>query len=460
MLHGHTKIELNNVKTGEKKVIEHDNYMTNWLRDILTPDMYGNNILATDIFSNRPDFSKAMLFGGVVLFEDELSSGDADDYLFPLNNKMIAHGGNEAYAGSDLTMGSFNSGLSVISDDEATFIWDFTQERGNGTISALGLTNIYGGKAGSGHGKNAADVNVTMSLFRKRVWETSGGINYRYAFFDPANNKAYFIKTSALESGKIKYREAAYNNTQYNPITEWLDWSRVGVYSNGEEKEINVSSYFSSFPSFTIYNGKMYMCESSNWTGGNRTFVVFDFSAGTLTTQTVTNATGKTLVSAGGHAFEIWNNRIYFVSTDSRRVYIDLTDNTDCGVVKNPDNEEIESTGEFVSMWGNLFFADTSEDWTLNENKTQIWCMTSKDHASRRNISGLQLQNNYDGPRPAFGGNKAVGYYTQSYGYNSIVIHTAIYNFMALQTKNNLDSPVTKTSDMTMRVTYTIREAT
>lgn len=457
MLHGHTKIELTNVKTGEKKSVEHDNYMTNWLRDVLTPDIYGNNILATDPISNRPEFSKAMLFGGVVLFEDELSSGDADDYLFPLNNKMIAHGCNEAYAGADLTMGSFNSGLSVISDNEATFIWDFTQERGNGTISALGLTNIYGGKAGSGHGKNSADMNVPLSLLKKTVWEQTGGINYKRAFFDRANNRAYFINIDALNNGKINYFEAPYNNTEYNPITGIMSWNRVGLYS-GTGKEIDVSQYFSSFPAFTVYNGKMYMCESSNWTGGNRTFVVFDFAAGTLTTQTVTNATGKTLLaSGGGHVFEIWNNRIYFVSSDSRRVYIDLTDNTDCGIVKNPDNEEIVSTGEFCSMWGDLFFGTSG---AINENNTQLWCMTDKDHASRRNVSGLFLTNNYTGPSPEFGGNKAVGYYTQVYAYTSVVIHNAIYNFMALQTKNNLDSPVTKTSDMTMRVTYTIREAT
>ena len=199
MLHGHTKIELTNVKTGAKKIVEHDNYMTNWLRDVLTPDIYGNTILSTDLYQDRPEFSKAMLFGGVVLFEDVLSSGDPDDYLFPLNNKMIAHGSNLAYAGTDLTMGSFNSGLSVIGEDEATFIWDFTQERGNGTISALGLTNIYGGLAGSGHGKNQADTNVSISRLTGLVWEVSGGIRYQTAFIDKENNKAYFVRLAQLE---------------------------------------------------------------------------------------------------------------------------------------------------------------------------------------------------------------------------------------------------------------------
>lgn len=459
MLHGHTKIELTNVKTGEKKTVEHDNYMTNWLRDVLTPNIYGRNILTCDGFSNRPDFSKAALFGGVILFENQLSENDPDDYLFPQNNKMIAHGGNEVYAGTDLTMGSFNSGLSVISDDEATFIWDFTQERGNGTISALGLTNIYGGKAGSGHGKNAADINVELSLLKQQIWSSDSGNAYTYLFFDETNNKAFFVKPN-LSDGKIVYREASYNCTEYNPIKDKLSWDRLGLYENGEEKQIDISSYFATFPALTIYNGKLYMCEASNWTGGNRTFVVFDFAAETLTTQTVTNATGKTLVANPGinqlyHAFEIWENRMYFSTSDSHRAYIDMTDNTDCGVIKNPDNEEIESSGEFCKLWDMLIFADTGE---VSGNKTQLWVMTNKDHASRRNLSGLQVQS--DGVRPCFGGNKARAYYMNWYGYYSASYPKVAYNFMALQTKNNLDSPVTKTSDMTMRVTYTIREAT
>lgn len=458
MLHGHTKIELTNVKTGAKKIVEHDNYMTNWLRDVLTPDIYGNTILATDIYQDRPEFSKAMLFGGVVLFEDVLSSGDPDDYLFPLNNKMIAHGSNLAYAGTDLTMGSFNSGLSVIGEDEATFIWDFTQERGNGTISALGLTNIYGGLAGSGHGKNQADTNVSMSRLTGMVWEASGGIRYQTAFIDKENNRAYFVRTAQLEDGKIEYYEAPYNNSEYNPIREAISWSRVGIYANGEAKEIDISSYFSSVPAYTIYNGKMYMCEPSNWTGGSRTFVVYDFENETISTQTITNATGKTLNAVSrAHAFEIWGNRIYFSSTDGKIAYIDLTDNSDCGIVKNPDNEEIEASGEFFSLWGSLIFSDNGG---MGENKTQLWCMTGKDHASRRNISGFSTVTNYDGPVPVFGGNNALGYYNQRYNYQSQSVYKAVYNFMALQTKNNLDSPVTKTSDMTMRVTYTIREAT
>lgn len=458
MLHGHTKIELYNVKTGAKKIVEHDNYMTNWLRDVLTPNILGVNILATESWTGRPDFSKAALFGGVVLFENPLSDADADDYLFPQNNKMIAHGCNETYAGSDLTMGNFNSGLSVIGENEATFIWDFTQERGNGTISALGLTNIYGGKAGSGHGKTAADINVPIDLIKSGIWESGNGGNaYTFAYFDETNNKAYFIKSGLTAENKIQMLVCPYNFDEYNPITQKISWTRIGEYSGGTEKEIDVSTYFSTFPGITVYNGKLYMCEASNWAGSNRQFVVYDFEADTITTQTITNATGKTITILSGnsaHSFEIWQNRIYFSTTDSKRVYIDLTDNTDCGVIKNTDNEEITTSGEFCRMWDELFFASSGG---VIDTNTQIWAMTNKDHASRRNISGLSV-GYWDEARICFGGNKTVAYSRGKWGTS--VLYFAVYNFMALQTKNNLDSAVTKTSDMTMRVTYTIREAT
>lgn len=464
MLHGHTKIELTNVKTGERKTIEHDNYMTNWLRDVLTPDIYGNNIMAVQTFAGRQNIEKAFLFGGVILFEEPLSNNDADDYSFPQNNKMIAHGCDEVYAGSDLTMGSFNSGLSVIGDDEATFIWDFTQERGNGTISALGLTNAIGGKAGSGHGKNIADINASITVMSRIIWEASTGASYRYLFFDEANNKAYFVKPTLTQGYKIVYRECAYNCTEYNPIKDTLSWDRLGIYQNGEDIEIDVSQYFNDFPAVTIENGKLYMCSSANWTGGSRQFLIYDFQTKTLSTANYTNQTGKTLVAylatesgqyPTSHAFEIWNNRLYFNSTDGRRVYIDMTDNTDCGIVKNPDNEEIQSSGEFCKLWDELIFSDSG---SVTGATNQLWVMTNKDHASRRNINGLTVQNNLSAP--CFGGNKARAYYFTVNSYYTESSPRLMFNMMALQTKNNLDSPVTKTSDMTMRVTYTIREAT
>jgi hypothetical protein len=102
--------------------------------------------------ANNPttqEFTKEKLFRGVILFEDEVTN-NADDYCFPAANKMIAHGDDQAYSGSDLTRGSFNTELSSSSKTEMVSVWDWTQERGNGTISALGLCNRWSGGIGSG----------------------------------------------------------------------------------------------------------------------------------------------------------------------------------------------------------------------------------------------------------------------------------------------------------------------
>lgn len=457
MLHGHAKIELTNVKTGKTNVIEHDNYMTNWLKDVLTPDMLGNNILNTVSWNNKPEFSKAMLFGGVILFEQVLTDNAPNDYLFPVGNKMVAHGWDETYGGTDLTAGSFNSGLSEIADDHATFVWDWTQERGNGTISALGLTNIYGGKIGNGHGDTAADVNVALSLFKRQIWQSTSGNLFQFLLFDAANNLACFIRNSLQTGNKIEYRRCAFQHTAYNPITESISWDDVGLYSNGELKQIDVSSYFSSFPAFCFNGSTMYMCAASDWASGSRTFVAYNFVTETLSTFAVSNNTGKTIkLSGGGHLMEYWDGHLYFATSDSKRVYIDLTDNTDCGTIKNQSNEDIAittGTGEYYAAWGYLFFADAN---AVNQNATQLWCMTDKNHASRRNAQGLETLT--DGSRPCYGGDSVHAYYMGWRSYYTESMPNIIYNMMALQTKNNLQTPVVKNSDMTMRVTYTIRE--
>ena len=155
MLHGHAKIELTNVKTGEKKIIEHDNMLTGWIRDMFTPHgVEGHNMAQAQLnvssgTQTTQEYTKEKLFRGVILFEDEVTN-NADDYCFPAANKMTAHGDDQAYSGSDLSRGSFNAELSSSSETEMVSVWDWTQERGNGTISALGLCNRWAGGVGSG----------------------------------------------------------------------------------------------------------------------------------------------------------------------------------------------------------------------------------------------------------------------------------------------------------------------
>lgn len=73
-LKGTTKIELTNVKTGEKEVIEKDNLVTNAVASILDnpfawqlKSTYSNQYFAANILPLCPN-----LFGGILLYQDSI----------------------------------------------------------------------------------------------------------------------------------------------------------------------------------------------------------------------------------------------------------------------------------------------------------------------------------------------------------------------------------------------------
>lgn len=155
-LKGHTKIELTNVKTGEKKTYEKDNFVTNLFRDAMQPaGAYGD--LRKYFANNRKTAQAAILemTRGITLFDSALPA-DPDEYTLPAGVNMTGRGTDAAYSGQDTTMGSYNAAESVIDNDGSgvgyRFVWDFTTSQANGTIKSICLTPTA--SAGIGFGKN------------------------------------------------------------------------------------------------------------------------------------------------------------------------------------------------------------------------------------------------------------------------------------------------------------------
>lgn len=87
-----------------------------------------------------------------------------------------------------------------------------------------------------------------------------------------------------------------------------------------------------------------------------------------------------------------------------------------------------------------------------NDDQKTMYVLDSKSVARRRNLAPFNLGYHYY--TMVDGGDNAYGFYFNQNTYRLVIS----YNLMCLATKNNLDEPVTKTADMTMRVTYTIQE--
>ena len=135
MLKGHTKIELIN-EDGSKKTVEHDNMITTAVDHFLKS--YRGELPPILKMSNNGDSYAKNLFGGIMLFDDTLSS-NADEYFIP-STKITGYASQDAYAGLDVARGSFNESESGLQDNGSyKFVWDFTTAQANGKIQSLGL---------------------------------------------------------------------------------------------------------------------------------------------------------------------------------------------------------------------------------------------------------------------------------------------------------------------------------
>ena len=161
MLKGKTRIELTDVTTKEKKIIEHSNMITNAVADLCKSD--GLTIAPINysgiLGSNKLLFE---LFGGIFLWEDALDTS-ALNYYLPGGNKCVGYGSKSVTKQSGINKhhGIFNGNESGLQDDGSMkLVWDFATSNANGKISAISLTTKSAGTMGLGFGNGQFDDSI------------------------------------------------------------------------------------------------------------------------------------------------------------------------------------------------------------------------------------------------------------------------------------------------------------
>ena len=139
MLKGYTKIELTDVHTGEKEVVEKHNLITSHLS--ILANLYrrftGDYTMRTKI---GPLYDNAM--GGIILLSEPVEE-NISNYALNISSMDILTGyaSNDANASSDKKRGSKNLTESKLLDNGYQYVWDFGTSQGNGSISAVCLTD-------------------------------------------------------------------------------------------------------------------------------------------------------------------------------------------------------------------------------------------------------------------------------------------------------------------------------
>ncbi len=440
---GQTLIELKDVKTGNGERYVDNNMITNAVSEILKTRGF---IANTGI---DPNNLVKNLLGGIVLFDDVLTES-VNTLQPPSSVNMVGNAAMDVTSSDSVTeMGSYNENESGWqADGSFVAVYDFTTSQANGEIACVCLTSDVGGYIGYGN-KTSGESKST----KKNLYAYSGTQNnyymsdYRCFFASYTNSKVDIIPSEQLtdrssenyclttkklkfETRKIPLKEVNLRGTK----TSWVKVSEREV-TLPDEFCTNTSRYINAvecddklylFHDFTSYG------QQQTWESSGIIYAVEIDRSYNVRLITLTNTTGSTItrpkfyVDSGYVIVQQWGEYssssvgYRFTIADSSSIDLDLT---------GFDISRIE----YVCN-GRLFYSNV----ILNVDEGET-CYSNAQIGS----SSFAVTNVVGSPLSVLEGGQS--------SYCNIM-NVALY----LASINNLEVPVTKTAQKTMKITYRI----
>lgn len=253
MLKGKTIIELTDVNTGEKEVIEENNMVTNAINDLF--NTFPNLLNAYSIYrggmfegyGNGKDFARLyeFLLGGILLFDSQIEEKPENTYA-PASANLVGCGVyNHQNSTGNRKRGNYNQSESELNEEQRymKFVYDFATSQANGTIASVCLTSYMGGCTSYG-GKEAEKIKKA----------DNGNLDYTYDFgikpFPYYNNGGGTTTNDNISSSSDFYRKYYLLRNYCPPRTFSFD----GNYKRAiEDKEYSVLVGASTFYQSSTY---------------------------------------------------------------------------------------------------------------------------------------------------------------------------------------------------------------
>ena len=426
---GHMRLELRGCR--ETDVIEHDNHMTAALEKILTGS--GLWLDLADVWGNVmcPTYQKA--FGGIQLLDTVLT----DDALTVPGGTEVTACASYGIANNDtaLTQGSYNTKESVLDwpSKKMTYVYDWTTNQGNGTIASAALTNERMGRCGFGDAAVAIGSNTESSIqsdsgYRIIHCPSDGrpflvNDQYAYAVREAKDDRIYVIRYTSNRQSVSPFSN--------NPIERGNTIAQIEY----EEFEVMKSEIFHTEYFYTdgvnVYFAPKYKISE------NETAFMTILRTDSMTTETISikNTTGNNIRFDNG--FEVYNNHLYTTNGDSTLFEIDLANTADIKMyVIGPRYIELNRIANLRS--GKLYINSYGQTVVFDTVTKSIKASKLANYRSYNICSSNMFKSIHR-------------------GFNEAQLFELV-NFAYLSTINNLDKPVQKTADKTMKVTYTIQQ--
>lgn len=428
MLKGYTKIELTDVHTGEKEVVEKHNIVTNAINNmfksygIYFPALLGNATPYRNI-----DIKSCC--GGLITWDGNIDEDENNCYFKPYGVNAGAHAACDIVnTGTDNLLGSYNSTESKIEGKSAKFVYDFATNQGNGVISCITLVSQGLGAAGfSEFNRNNPKMSTRSPVIENKL---NGMIPL------PSENKLIKIDKLLGTDRKTTITIEEYKALLTNSFSLFLlttpekmsektfSASELCDYINPALAEGNYLPIYFDKDTNTI---SIVLLESGTKVS-EVTIATINILTKTVTKRKVNIEPFNT---TGINAFHYKDYLLYFIS-ESEVSILDL--NT--GAVN--DKKISISTSNTTTR---------RQICPLNDHEFLLWHDYEYISAYPRLLVNLK-----DGECKEIGTARSD---TFSVGYS---FYPDQNNSLYFATINNLETPVTKTADKIMKITYTITE--
>lgn len=449
-LKGHTKIELTDIHTGKKEVIEHDNAITTGLQSYLRELGFGRNdpFIANDV--TNKELWKTLL-GGIYLFDTVLP--DTAKYK-PAGTLMTGNSYFECANLSDPTeLGSYNATESAFDNNHISLVYDWGTSQGNGTIATVSLGTLQGGKIGYGNSTSlaATALQSVIGSQSNNYYNAQQMNNVLYY-----NNHVYRATSDDVSNGTTSV--TIYKNIF--PITKVDVFGKVEIYNAADYPENivftlpeAVSGAYKIVPVGSAYKSCFMLIPRDNVAAGATvTFYLLDVSDGTVTKKTFVNNTGALIFA---------NSGIFLMLLDSTYAIVRTGGNTGAIYKINYTNGAVIGEATKNGMGDN----NVRQEYSACAFTDQLYAFCRCDNYLYDPVkNAFYPTNGYIG---AYASSELFSYIylpdedcIASYRWYGRNKRLGVYkNPLRLMTINNLDTPVEKTASKTMKVTYTITRA-
>lgn len=443
-LHGHTTIELTNTKTGKVDKIESDNIVTDAIEKYLQPlGILQNSPFNNSGFTNYQFFVE--LIGGIFLFDSAID----ENGIFPQTGAKMIGNGARSYSGAGQVteFGTHNTTESYKTDNSIVQVYDFGTDQANGTIKSVCLTSRTGGYIGYGNASGRTMSTSLSMMNNQQVTKLSTSNDYR-AKFIIKGNKWYSLKKQ-YDTNNTKLDIA----TRHIPITEisLFDGANVLQSYSVLQPAITLTTAMPTAYQTTMIGDKFVLIPLSATYNNNASILIYivDPITNRVTEKRFTNKTGETIRC--NEAIMVRDNEIIVRSKATATKYF----------VIDVDTSTVEQTINIPNEASRLFLL--SNGWVLtvpssNSIKSSMIDVENGTAYLTNTSQNTSVSLNYQNANFNYSTDDDLEYMLHEYygSTGNINYVEAFKNPLYLATINNLETPITKTAEQTMKITYTV----